>query len=69
MVLERTATEVIIRLPANINWEDLELMIRFIKYRENVAKSKAKQEDIDQLARSVNKQWWEENKHRFLKIF
>lgn len=66
MVLERTATEVIIRLPANINWEDLELMLRFIRYRENVAKSEAKQEDIDQLAREVNKQWWEENKHRFL---
>ena len=67
MTLERTATEVIIRLPANINWEDLELMIRFIKYRENVAKSTAKQEDIDQLASDVNKQWWAENKHRFLR--
>ena len=66
MVLERTATEVIIRLPGNINWEDLELMLRFIRYRENVAKSEAKQEDIDQLAREVNQQWWEENKHRFL---
>ena len=66
MVLERTATEVIIRLPGNINWEDLELMLRFIRYRENVAKSEAKQGDIDQLAREVNKEWWEENKHRFL---
>jgi len=67
MVLERTASEVIIRLPANINWEDLELMIRFIKYKQNVSKSKATQDEIDQLARDVNKQWWEENKHRFLK--
>ncbi len=67
MVLERTANEVIIRLPGNINWEDLELMIRFIKYRENISKSKATQEDIDKLAREVNKQWWEENKHRFPK--
>lgn len=67
MTLERTENEVIIRLPANIDWESLELMIRFIKYRENVAKSQAKQEDIDALAREVNKQWWEENKHRFLK--
>lgn len=67
MVLERTANEVIIRLPASINWEDLELMIRFIKYKQNVSNSKATQEEIDQLARDVNKQWWEENKHRFLK--
>ena len=67
MVIERTANEVIIRLPASINWEDLELMIRFIKYKQNVSNSKATQEEIDQLAREVNKQWWEENKHRFLK--
>jgi hypothetical protein len=66
MVLERTDNEVIIRLPANINWEDLELMIRFIKYKQNVSKSEATQAEIDQLARDVNKQWWEENKHRFL---
>jgi hypothetical protein len=68
MVLERTATEVIIRLPANINLEDLELMIRFTKYKQNVSKSSATQEEIDQLARDVNKHWWEENKHRFLKL-
>ncbi len=67
MVLERTANEVIIRLPGNINWEDLELMIRFIKYKQNVSKSQATQEEIDELARDVNKQWWTENKHRFLK--
>lgn len=67
MVLERTDDEVIIRLPANINWEDLELMIRFIKYKQNVSRSKATQEEIDQLARDVNKQWWEENKDRLLK--
>lgn len=67
MILERTESEVIIRLPADIDWESLELMIRFIKYRENVAKSQAKQEDIDALARAVNKQWWEENKSRFLR--
>ncbi len=67
MIFERTANEVIIRLPANINWEDLELMIRFIKYKQNISESKATQDEIDQLARDVNKQWWEENKHRFLK--
>ncbi|MBL7791483.1 MAG: hypothetical protein JNK77_04105 [Saprospiraceae bacterium] len=67
MLIERTDKEVIIRLPANIKWEDLELLIRFIKYKENISFSQARQEDIDELAREVNKQWWEENKNRFLK--
>jgi hypothetical protein len=68
MVLERTETEVIIRLPVNINWEELELMLKFIRYKERVSKSKAKQKDIDALASEVNKRWWDENKNRFLKI-
>lgn len=67
MVLERTDNEIIIRLPKNINWEDLELVLKFIRYKELVSKSKASQDEIDKLAREVNKQWWEENKHRFLK--
>lgn len=66
MVLERTENEVIIRLPKSVNWEDLELVLKFIRYREKVAKSKAKQEDIDRIASEINKKWWEENKHRFL---
>lgn len=66
MVLERTDNEIIIRLPKNINWEDLELVLKFIRYKELVSKSKASQDEIDKLAREVNKQWWEENKHRFL---
>lgn len=56
MTLERTENEVIIRLPGDINWEDLELMLQSIRYREKVSKSKATQERIDQLAREVNKQ-------------
>lgn len=66
MVLERTDNEIIIRLPKNINWEDLELVLKFIRYKELVSKSKASQDEIDKLAREANKQWWEENKHRFL---
>lgn len=54
MVLERTASEVIIRLPANINWENLDLMIRFIKYKQNVSKSKATQDEFEQLARLLS---------------
>jgi len=60
--IRRTENEVIIRLTSNINWEDLEIMIRFMQYRERVAKSKAKLADIDALMKEVNKSWWAENK-------
>lgn len=66
MVIERNSNEVIVRLSNNIPWEDLQLMLNFIKYREKVATSRANQEDIDAIASEINKNWWAENKHRFL---
>ncbi|MEY4905940.1 MAG: hypothetical protein RLZZ292_3755 [Bacteroidota bacterium] len=66
MVIERTSTEVILRLPNNIAWEDLQLMLNFLRYREKVATSKATQDDIDTISSEMNKNWWSENKHRFL---
>ena len=66
MVIERNSNEVIVRLSNNIPWEDLQLMLSFIKYREKVATSRANQEDIDAIASEINKNWWAENKHRFL---
>jgi hypothetical protein len=55
MLIERTSTEVIVRLPNSIGWEDLQLMLNFIKYREKVATSKATQEDIDAISSEINK--------------
>ena len=66
MVIERNSNEVIVRLSNNIPWEDLQLMLNFIKYREKVATSRANQEDIDAISSEINKNWWAENKHRFL---
>ena len=66
MIIERNSNEVIVRLSNNIPWEDLQLMLNFIKYREKVATSRANQEDIDAIASEINKNWWAENEHRFL---
>jgi hypothetical protein len=41
-------------------------LINYLLYKEATKDSKAKQEDVDELARQVNKQWWEKNKQRFL---
>jgi len=67
MVFERTDNEIIIRLPNGIDWGDLESILKYIRYRELVSKSQATQEDIDRVASEMNKSWWTENQHRFLK--
>jgi hypothetical protein len=66
MTIERTAEAIIVKLPTNINIEEIQRFLNYLRYKKVVAKSKATQDDIDKLAREVNKRWWEENKHRFL---
>lgn len=38
----------------------------YLRYLEVTADSKAKQLDIDALAKEVNKNWWNNNKQRFI---
>jgi len=66
MTIERTADAIIVKLPTNINIEEIQRFLNYLRYKEIVARSKATQEDVDKLAREVNKSWWEKNKHRFL---
>jgi hypothetical protein len=67
MIIERNSKEVIIRLPASINTDDLQDFIDYTRYKELTSKSIATQKDIDELADKINKDWWTENRKRFIK--
>lgn len=67
MIIERTKSEIVIRVSSKINTFGLQRLVDYLKYQELTADSKAKQSDIDALARDVNKGWWEKNKQRFIK--
>lgn len=67
MTIERSNSEIIIRIPGNIDTEGLQRLINFLLYREATSGSRATQEEVDKLAKEVNKNWWKENKDRFLK--
>jgi len=67
MNIERTENEIIIRLPANVDTEGLQRFIDYLIYKEATAKSKATQADVDQLATEVKKDWWANNRSRFIK--
>jgi len=69
MVITRENNEIVIRIPefdSGVDVKELQVLLDFIVYRQIVTKSKATQEEIDDLSREVNKSWWEENKTRFL---
>ncbi len=65
MTIQRIDNQIIITLPASVNLDGVQRLINYLLYKEATKDSQAKQEDVDKLAREVNKQWWEENKQRF----
>lgn len=67
MVIERTNKEVIIRLPSYVDTKGLQRLIDYLTYKEATAKSKAKQSDVDALAKEVKKGWWLNNRSRLVK--
>lgn len=67
MLIERTNKEVIIRLPSYVDTEGLQRLVDYLSYKEATAKSKARQSDVDKLAKDVKKGWWKKNRSRFIK--
>ena len=66
MLIQQTPTEIIIRIPADVQIDGLQRLIDFLQYKEVATKSKATQTEIDELATEVNKNWWSKNKDRFI---
>lgn len=67
MVIERTDEEVIIRLPSYVDTEELQRLVDYLTYKEATAKSKAKQADVDLLAKEVKQGWWMKNRSCLVK--
>jgi dihydroneopterin aldolase len=67
MLIERTNKEVIIRLSASVNTDDLQDMVDYVRYKEITSKFKASQKSVDKLADDVNKSWWAKNRKRLVK--
>ncbi len=66
MTIERTSSEIIIKVPVHVNIEGLQRLLDFLTYREVTANGKASQEDVDQLVLEVKKGRWARNKKRLL---
>ncbi|WP_258101135.1 hypothetical protein [Marinoscillum pacificum] len=67
MDIQRTDSEILFKLPANVDTLGLQRMIDYLRYKEATAESTADQAQIDKLAKESKENWWKENKHRFVK--
>ena len=67
MQIERTNNEILIRVASSTDLTGLQRILDYIKFREIASKSKATQEEIDELAKESKSTWWDKNKNRFIK--
>lgn len=64
MIIERTKDEVIFRLPADTDIDDLQALIDYFEYTQLTKKSKATQQDVDDLVKEVKKGYRAETKSK-----
>jgi hypothetical protein len=67
MVIERTDSEIIFRLPADTDTSGFERIVNYLKYKEAIRKNKGTEQQANELADESKKSWWAENKARFIK--
>ena len=67
MLVERTSKEVIIRLPASVDTEDLQDFLNYARYKELTANFKTDQKEVDKIANEINAKWWTKNRRKLIK--
>ena len=67
MLIERTSKEVIIRLPASVDTEDLQDFLNYARYKELTANFKTDQKEVDKITNEINAKWWTKNRSKLIK--
>ena len=68
MVIERDNENIVIRLNAYlISLEQVQKFADYFRVLEYSAQSQGTEEEAAALADEIDKKWWKDNKHRFLK--
>jgi hypothetical protein len=63
MLFERTKKEIIIRLSASLDTEELQDLLKYARYKELTSGFKIPQMNVDKLAEQINKKWWTKNRN------
>lgn len=64
MVIERTATEFVIRIPATGDINEIQGFLDYLRYRELTAKFSVPQSVVDELVTGVKQSWRKSRKKR-----
>ena len=66
MTIVKENNEIVVRIPENINAQLLEGILDYLKAKSILSKSKATQQNADQLSNEIEKDWWKKNKKRLI---
>jgi hypothetical protein len=67
MIIEKRNKEIIIRIPETVETEEIQDFVDYVRYKELTSKAKKiNQSVVDQLAKEININWWNENRSRLL---
>jgi len=58
MEIERTANEIIFKIPSNVDTLGLRRMIDYLRDKEVTADSNADQDRVDKIAQESKASWW-----------
>jgi hypothetical protein len=67
MIIERTNTEVIIRLLPSVDTVELQELANYFRYNEITSKYSTSQAVVDKLSTEINTNWYKANRERLLK--
>ncbi len=67
MIIERTKNEIVIKIPATVETDDLQDFVDYIRYKELTSDIEVPQSIIDGLASDLNNSWWSMNRDKFMK--
>ena len=66
MIIERQNQDIIIKASSAINMSAVQKLIDYINVLEIVTENKGTEEQALELSREANKNWWNQNRSRFI---
>ena len=67
MIVERTSSQIVIKVSPQVDTFGFQSIMDYLDYLEITSKSKATQDDADKLADELNDNWWKKNCKSFIK--
>ena len=61
MIVERTSNQIVIKVSPKVDAFGFQRIMDYLDYLEITSKSKATQDDADNLADELNENWWVKN--------